>query len=116
VDLDHLKTTLGMDVLPAESPQMVIKEVWAHFLAYNLLRALMWEAGERYGVDPLRLSLKGVLPQVLAHREHVGVFAPRTVPFMILSRYCQESSLTRSQTGPAAANRGRENAGQSSTI
>ena len=86
MDLDHLKTTLGMDVLPAESPQMVIKEVWAHFLAYNLLRALMWEAGERYGVDPLRLSLKGVLPQVLAHREHVGVFAPRTVPFMILSR------------------------------
>jgi len=31
-NLDHLKTTLGMDVLSAESPQMVIKEVWAHFL------------------------------------------------------------------------------------
>ena len=84
VDLDHLKTTLGMDVLSAESPQVVIKEVWAHFLAYNLLRALMWEAGKRYGVDPLRLSLKGVVQQVLAHRHHVGVFAPRTVVMLIL--------------------------------
>ncbi|HUU69675.1 MAG TPA: transposase [Planctomycetota bacterium] len=37
VDLDHLKTTLGMDVLWAESPEVVIKEVWDHFLAYNLV-------------------------------------------------------------------------------
>jgi len=85
VNLDHLKTTLGMDVLSAQSPEMVIKEVWAHFLAYNLLRALMWEAGERYGIDPLRLSLKGVVQQVLAHRQYVGVFAPKTVLNMILA-------------------------------
>jgi len=85
VNLDHLKTTLGMDVLLAESPEMVIKEVWAHFLAYNLLRALMWEAGERYDVDPLRLSLKSVVQQVLAHRQYVGVFAPRAVLDMILA-------------------------------
>jgi len=85
VNLDHLKTTLGMDVLSAESPVMVIKEVWAHFLAYNLLRALMWEAGERYGVDPLRLSLKGAVQEVLAHRQCAGVFGPRAVIMMILA-------------------------------
>jgi len=85
VDLDHLKTTLGMDVLSAESPEVVIKEVWAHFLAYNLIRSLMWEAGERYGVDPLRLSLKGVVQQILAHRELVGVLAPRSVLKLILA-------------------------------
>jgi len=85
VDFDHLKTTLQMDVLPAEPPETVIKEVWAHFLAYNLLRALMWEAGERYGVDPLRLSLKGVLQQMLAHRQYVGVFSLRTVFMLILA-------------------------------
>ncbi|HUW34514.1 MAG TPA: IS4 family transposase [Planctomycetota bacterium] len=85
VDFDHLKTTLGMDVLSAESPEVVIKEVWAHFLAYNLLRALMWEAGERCGVDPLRLSLKGVVQQMLAHRLHVGVFKPRTVVMLIVA-------------------------------
>jgi len=85
VNLDHLKTTLGMDVLSAESHVMVIKEVWAHFLAYNLLRALMWETGERYGVDPLRLSLKGAVQEVLAHRQYVGVLAPRAVLMMILA-------------------------------
>jgi IS4 transposase len=85
VNLDHLKTTLGMDVLSAESPMIVIKEVWAHFLAYNLLRALMWEAAERYGVDPLRLSLKGAVQEVLAHRQYIGVFKPRAVLTMILA-------------------------------
>jgi len=85
VDLDHLKTTLGMDVLPGGSPEVVIKEVWAHFLAYNLLRALMWEAGERYGVDPLRVSLKGVAQQMLAHRLLVGVLTPRYVVNLIVA-------------------------------
>ena len=85
VDFAHLKTTLAMDVLSAEAPETVIKEVWAHFLAYNLVRAMMWEAGERYGVDPLRLSLKGVVQQILAHRLLVGVFAPRTVVMLILA-------------------------------
>ena len=85
VDFAHLKTTLGMDVLRAESPHVVIKEVWAYFLAYNLVRSLMWEAGERYGVDPLRLSLKGVVQQILAHRQLVGVFAPRTVVMLTLA-------------------------------
>ena len=85
VDLDHLKTTLGMDVLSAETPGVVIKEVWAHFLAYNLIRSLMWEAGERYGVDPLRLSLKGVVQQILAHRQLVGVLTPRSVLMLILA-------------------------------
>ena len=55
------------------------------YLAYNLVRSLMWEAGERYGVDPLRLSLKGVVQQILAHRQYVGVFAPRTVVMLILA-------------------------------
>jgi hypothetical protein len=85
VNLDHLKTTLGMDVLSAETPEVVIKEVWAHFLAYNLLRAIMWEAGERYNVDPLRLSLRAVVQEALAHRYYVGVFEPHTVLDMIVS-------------------------------
>jgi len=84
VDLDHLKTTLGMDVLPGESPEVVMKEVWAHFLAYNLLRALMWEAGERYGVNPLRISLKGVVQLIFAHRNLAGTFTPRYVVRLII--------------------------------
>lgn len=59
LDLKHLKTTLGMDVLRGKTPEMVHKEIWVFLLAYNLLRSLMWEGGTKYGVPPLRLSLQG---------------------------------------------------------
>ena len=59
LDLKHLKTTLGMDVLRCKTPSMVRKEIYAYLLAYNLLRSLMWSAGITYGTPPLRLSLQG---------------------------------------------------------
>lgn len=59
VNLKHLKTSLGMDILRSKTPEMVRKEIYAYFLAYNLLRSLMWEAGNTYGAPPLRLSLQG---------------------------------------------------------
>ena len=45
VDLRHVKTTLGMDEFRGKTPQMVRQEIYAHLMAYNLLRTLMWEAG-----------------------------------------------------------------------
>jgi hypothetical protein len=57
LDLKHLKTTLGMDILRSKTPAMVRKEIYVYLLAYNLLRTLMWEAGTTYGVLPLRLSM-----------------------------------------------------------
>ena len=59
VDLKHLKTSLGMDILRGKTPQMVRKEIYVFLLAYNLLRGLMWSAGTTYGTPPLRLSLQG---------------------------------------------------------
>jgi len=45
------------------------KEIYAHILAYNLVRSLMWDAAISYNQLPLRLSLKGAL-------QHLSVFAP----------------------------------------
>ena len=56
VNLDHLKTTLGMEQLRGRTPDMVRKELYVYLLAYNLLRTLMWEAGINYGVDPLQFN------------------------------------------------------------
>ena len=72
VDLRHVKTTLGMDELRGKTPQMVRKEIYAHLMAYNLLRALMWEAGMTQGVSPLRLSLQGT-------RQHLRNFMPELI-------------------------------------
>ncbi len=59
LNLKHLKTTLGMEVLRCKSPSMVRKELYVYLLAYNLLRSLMWSAGTTCGTAPLRLSLQG---------------------------------------------------------
>ncbi len=69
LDLRHLKTTLGMDVLRCKSPSMVRKEIYVYLLAYNLLRSLMWNAGTTYTTPPLRLSLQGT-------RHHLINFIP----------------------------------------
>lgn len=59
VNLDHIKTTLGMETLRAQSPEMMRKELYAHLIAYNLLRHLMAQAASEYAVQPERLSLQG---------------------------------------------------------
>lgn len=70
LDLRHLKTTLGMDILRCKTPSMVRKEIHVYLLAYNLLRSLMWDAGTTYNTPPLRLSLQGT-------RHHLTNFIPK---------------------------------------
>ena len=67
--LRDVKLALHMDVLRTQSPEMARKELLAKLLAYNLIRRLMWEAGVRAGVAPLRLSFKGSV-------QHTRTFAP----------------------------------------
>jgi hypothetical protein len=64
--LGDLKTTMNMAVLRTESPEMVRKEIWAHLLAYNLIRTLMWDAGVHQRFSPLRLSFKGAMQAMMA--------------------------------------------------
>jgi hypothetical protein len=66
LDLRSLKVTRGMDVLRCKSPAMVRKEVWAHLLAYNLIRAVMAQAADHLGACPRDLSFKGTLQVVMA--------------------------------------------------
>jgi phosphatidylethanolamine-binding protein (PEBP) family uncharacterized protein len=59
VNLRHLKTTLKMEMIFAKPPETVIKEIWMHMLAYNLLRLVMGESALQGGIEPLRVSLQG---------------------------------------------------------
>jgi len=59
LDLRSLKDVMRMDVLRCLSPDMVRKEVWVHFLAYNLLRSVMCAAAAEQNVPVRTLSFKG---------------------------------------------------------
>lgn len=65
-----LKTTIGMDILRGKSPEMVEKEIIMHFIAYNCIRMLMYEAAEETGTPIDRISFKGAMQALRHWRPH----------------------------------------------
>jgi hypothetical protein len=72
LDLRSLKQSLQMDVLRGKSPDIVRKEVWAHLLAYNVVRGVMAPAARAAGVRPRDLSFTGALQTVNAFLPYLG--------------------------------------------
>jgi len=70
VDIRSIKATMQMDVLRCKTPEMVRKEIWAHLLAYNLLRTVMAVAAAESGIEPRQVSFKGA-------KQAVTAFAPK---------------------------------------
>ena len=70
LDLRSIKSTLKMDVLRTETPEMVRKEVWVHLLAYNLIRLKMAQAAASAGLLPREISFKGAVQAVAAFAVH----------------------------------------------
>jgi DDE family transposase len=70
VHIRSIKATLKMDVLRCKTPEMVRKEIWAHLLAYNLLRTVMAVAAAETGIEPREISFKGA-------KQAVTAFAPK---------------------------------------
>lgn len=62
--LRDIKTTMGMDILRCKSPEMVVKELWMHVIAYNLIRAIMQKSAITHRQSAARLSFKGTLATV----------------------------------------------------
>lgn len=64
--LRDIKTSLGMDILRCQTPAMIHKELQMYVIAYNLIRALMFQAAAKHGMDPFRISFKGTLATLRA--------------------------------------------------
>lgn len=61
LDLRALKQTLQMDILRGQTPALVRKEVWAHLLVYNVVRAVMAQAAAAAAVRPDEVSFAGAV-------------------------------------------------------
>ena len=66
LDLRAIKDTLQMGVLRGKTPAMARKEVWAHLLAYNLIRGLMAQAAQEAGLLPWQVSFAGAVQTAVA--------------------------------------------------
>jgi hypothetical protein len=101
INLDHIKTTLGMEMLKARTPEMVRKEIYVHLMAYNLLRYLMWQAGSQSSQAPLRLSVQGCRQSFNQFRSRLAEAGRVRLP-----RFCQSLlEMIAESTVPLRPNR-----------
>jgi hypothetical protein len=78
LDLRSVKETMQMGELRCKTPAMVRKEIWAHFLAYNLIRGMNAQASLEHGRTPSQISFKGAM-QTLNAFQHVLLTSPDVV-------------------------------------
>jgi len=76
LDLRSIKEIMNMDILRSKTPMMVHKEIWAHILAYNLIRKIMIQAAVIHQRNPREMSFKLALQMVFAFRQ-TGIFSER---------------------------------------
>jgi Transposase DDE domain len=70
--LRDLKTTLGLEQLRCQSPEMAEKELLAYLIAHNLMRCVMAEAAARHEVPLERVSFKGTVDAVRQYSQAIG--------------------------------------------
>lgn len=70
-------------VLRSHSPDMVRQEIWALLLTHYAIRALMYEATDPEGLDPLRMSFIRTLRIVRRHVTGQAGFSPKRLAVCI---------------------------------
>jgi Transposase DDE domain len=73
LDLRSLKETMQMRVLRCKTPELVRKELWAHILAYNLIRTIIAQAASRHGLEPRSISFKGAMQTLEAFQPLIAL-------------------------------------------
>lgn len=73
LDLRSLKETMQMRVLRCKTPELVRKELWAHILAYNLIRTIMAQAASKHGLEPRSISFKGAMQTLEAFQPVIAL-------------------------------------------
>ena len=76
LDLRNIKSTMKMEKLTCNSPEMIEKEIWAGILGYNIVRSLMVIAANRSKLLPRELSFKSVLQGLAVYSPKWGCLDP----------------------------------------
>ena len=70
--LRDLKTTMGMEQLRCQTPDMAEKELLAYLAAHNLIRCIIAEAVATYQVELERVSFKGSVDALRQYSSAIG--------------------------------------------
>jgi len=73
LDLRNIKTSLRLDDLRGKTPETIRREIWVHWLAYNLIRKVMAQAALGHQKLPRELSFASALAAVTGAWELASV-------------------------------------------
>lgn len=97
--LRDIKTTMEMEVLRCKSPQMAEKELWMKLIAYNLVRAIMIEAAQKYEEPVETISFKQTISTIRQWSPYLARpdlnRQQRTRLYKLLLYYLAENKLPR---------------------
>ena len=82
INLRSLKTMMKMDVLRCQTPEMVRKEIWAHLLAYNLIRTVIAQAAAKTGKHPRQISFTRAMRTLESFRPTLAHAATERLPLI----------------------------------
>jgi hypothetical protein len=88
LDLRSLKAAMQLRALRGKTPELVRKEVWAHVLAYNLIRTVRAQAAARHDVLPRSISFTGAMQTLEAFQPLLEFGAARDAADRL--RLCHE--------------------------
>jgi len=77
LDLRAIKCTMHLTDLRCKTPEMLRKEIWTHWLAYNLIRKTMAQSAAIHARTVRRMSFASALAAVVAGWDHGSVAAPQ---------------------------------------
>lgn len=80
INLRSLKTMMHMDVLRCQTPEMVRKEIWAHLLAYNLIRTVIAQAASKHDKHPRQISFTRAMRTLEAFRSPLAHASSQQLP------------------------------------
>jgi len=79
LDLRNIKISLQMDDLRGQTPEMVRREIWVHWLAYNLIRKVIAQAALTHEKSPRQLSFAAALAAVATSWDHATSAKPNVL-------------------------------------
>ena len=101
-DIRNLKVALDLDRMRGQDEPMVVKELWAALVTYNLTTQVRRLAAERLRVSPRQLSFTGVLSLVRGFLSgmHANMTeAQHQTRFELLVRACGQRKLPKRKPG-----------------
>lgn len=83
VDFRSIKITLDLKEFKCKTPEIVIKEMWVSFLAYNIIRSLMLSSALYNKVIPRHISFKSTL-QLYLHYLDMKIYTKQNLQKLLI--------------------------------